>query len=362
MSLSSLGATLLRQLDPETAHGLAIKALSRHLVPAPLSVRDDRLQVPFGDLVLPNPVGLAAGFDKNAEVPDAVLKLGFGFTEVGTVTPLAQPGNPKPRIFRLPDIGGVINRLGFNNEGHAAALGRLEARASRPGIVGVNVGANKDSADRAGDYVAGIRAFAPHASYFTVNVSSPNTPGLRDLQARDALDDLLARVIAERDAQAGTVGRRIPVLLKIAPDVTEEGLDDIAEVALARGVDGLVVSNTTVSRAGLRDPLARETGGLSGLPLFARSTTVLAKVRRRVGPKLFLVGVGGIMGVAEAIEKIKAGADAVQVYTGFIYAGPHIASKILAGLVEHMDWLGLDSLSDLRSTALDGWADRPIPD
>ncbi|BBE72697.1 quinone-dependent dihydroorotate dehydrogenase [Oharaeibacter diazotrophicus] len=361
MSLDAIGAALLRRLDPETAHGLAIRGLSAGLVRARRLPPDPRLAARLGDLVLPNPLGMAAGFDKNAVAPDGLLALGFGFVEVGTLTPRPQPGNPRPRIFRLPEAGAVINRLGFNNDGHAAALARLEARRGRGGVVGVNVGANKDSTDRPADYVAGIRAFAAVASYFTVNVSSPNTPGLRDLQARDALDELLARALAARDDMVAAVGRRVPVLLKIAPDLTEAGLDDVADVSLARGVDGLIVSNTTLSRVGVSGPVAGEAGGLSGRPLFERSTVVLAKMRRRVGRALPIVGVGGIADGADAVAKIRAGADLVQGYTGFIYAGPAYAADVLAGLSAALDRDGLPSPAALRDLDLDRWADRPIP-
>jgi dihydroorotate dehydrogenase len=354
-------AALLRRMDAETAHGLAVKALACGIAPRGRADADPKLAVRFFDMSLPNPLGMAAGFDKNAEVPDALLSLGFGFAEVGTLTPRPQPGNPKPRIFRLPEAGAVINRLGFNNEGHAAALARLSARAGRPGVVGVNVGANKDSTDRAADYEAGIRAFAGVAGYFTANVSSPNTPGLRDLQAREALDELLARTLAARDAMAATVGRRVPVLLKIAPDMTEAGLDDVAEVSLARGIDGLIVSNTTVTRTGVSGPTAAEAGGLSGRPLFERSTIVLAKMRRRVGPAMPMVGVGGISDGHDAADKMRAGATLVQLYTGFIYGGASLPARILRELSAIVARDGLTAVGDLCGSAVDRWADRPIP-
>lgn len=356
-----IGAALLRRFDPETAHSLAITALRRGLAPTCRPVDDGRLAVRFYDMTVPNPIGMAAGFDKNAEVPDALLGLGFGFAEIGTVTPRPQPGNAKPRIFRLPEHGAVINRLGFNNEGHDAAFVRLSARHGRPGVVGVNVGANKDSSDRAGDYVLGIERFARLASYFTINVSSPNTPGLRDLQARDALDELLTRCLAARDVAADRLGRKVPVLLKIAPDVSEAGLDDITDVALARRVDGLVVSNTTIKRDGVEGhPRSGETGGLSGRPLFARSTTVLAKTRRKVGGAMPLIGVGGVASGADAFEKIAAGADLVQLYTGFIYGGAGLAVRIAGELSALVGRFGLTSITDHRDTGVDRWADRPL--
>jgi dihydroorotate dehydrogenase len=297
----------------------------------------------FG-LSFPNPVGLAAGFDKNAEVPDAMLGFGFGFAEVGTLTPRPQSGNPRPRVFRLPEDEGVVNRLGFNNAGHAAALSRLRARAGRGGIVGVNIGANKDSEDRAADYVAGIRTFAAVASYFTVNISSPNTPGLRDLQHEAALDDLLARVLAARDEMAGEAGRK-PVLLKIAPDLTLPELDGILAVAKRRGIDGLIVSNTTISRpATLRGAARTETGGLSGKPLFRLSTRMLAEAFLRVGGAFPLVGVGGIDGPEAAWTKIAAGASLVQLYSALVYHGPGLVSDINAGLVTRLARGGHDSI------------------
>lgn len=358
-TIGRLGAGLLRTLDPEQAHGVAIRALKAGVVPGCRVSPDPRLAVRVAGLDFPNPLGMAAGFDKNAEVPDAVLALGFGFVEVGTVTPRPQAGNPRPRIFRLPGDGAVVNRLGFNNEGHDAAYARLAARAGRAGIVGVNIGANKDSSDRTGDYVAGVRRFASVASYLTVNISSPNTPGLRDLQARDALDELLARTIDTRDALPG---RRVPVFLKIAPDVAEEGIDDIAAVALARGVDGLIVSNTTLSRAGLTDPAAKETGGLSGRPMFRRSTIALAKMRQRVGPQMPLIGVGGIASARDVLAKVKAGADLVQLYTAFIYAGSGLAADILDELGRLVRADGAADLRALRDRDVADLARLPLAD
>lgn len=359
IDLYGLARPFVFRLDPETAHGLTIKALATGLVPACRVPNDPRLAVRLFDLDFPNPVGIAAGLDKNAEAPDGLLALGYGAVEVGTVTPRPQSGNPKPRLFRLVDDRAVINRFGFNNEGHAAMRARLEARRARGGLVGVNIGANKDSEDRAADYVAGIRAFTDLASWFTVNVSSPNTPGLRDLQARDQLDDLLARVIAARDEIAATGARRVPVLLKIAPDIVDAGLADVAEVALARGVDGLVVSNTTLDRKGLRDAAtAKEAGGMSGRPLFHRSTVVLARMRRLVGPNLPIVGVGGIDSGEAAFEKIAAGADLVQVYSGLVYEGPQLVERILRHLSARLTREGLASLAAVRGSRTDLWASR----
>lgn len=357
-----LSRVLFRATAPERAHGLAIRALERGVVPA-RPVRDPRLRVRALGLDFPNPLGMAAGFDKNAQVPGPLLRLGFGFAEIGTVTPLAQPGNPQPRMFRLPADAAVVNRLGFNNAGHAAALARLQAAALPPGaIVGVNVGANKDTEDRVADYVAGIKTFADVATYFTVNVSSPNTPGLRDLQAADALRELLTRALAARD-EAAAGGPRVPVLLKLAPDLTDEGVADAVGVAVETGVDGLVVSNTTLSRDGLHDPNAGEAGGLSGAPLFAASTAMLARVRQLAGDAPVLVGVGGIATGDQLFEKLRAGATLTQLYTGFIYRGPGTPSQILRELLARMDREGVTRVADVIGTGVDAWAARwPVRD
>ena len=343
-------------LDPENAHGISIKALKSGLVSGCSASRDPRLASTVAGLSFPNPLGMAAGYDKNAEVASELARLGFGFVEVGTLTPKPQSGNPRPRIFRLVEDQAVINRLGFNNEGHAAAHTRISGRR-REGILGVNIGANKDSEDRASDYVAGIACFADVADYFTVNISSPNTPGLRNLQTRAALSELLGRVLAERDAKP----RRIPVFLKIAPDLTESDLDDIASECLAQKLDGVIVSNTTLSRTGLStDPAAGEAGGLSGRPVFARSTIVLAKMRQRLGSDMPLIGVGGIDSAETAAEKIRAGADLVQLYTGFIYGGPLLPGRILRGLSQICEREKLARLLDLRDTRAAEYAARAI--
>ncbi len=354
-----LGRQALFALDPETAHGLSITAL-RCGIPVALPPRpSSRLAVTVAGLTFPNPLGMAAGYDKNAEVPDALLRLGFGFAEVGTVTPLPQSGNPRPRIFRLSRDGAVINRLGFNNEGHDACLARLERRAGKPGIVGVNIGANKDSADRMADYEAGVRRFAPLASYLTVNISSPNTPGLRDMQTKAALSELLDRVLAARTALAR--GAATPIFLKIAPDLDEAGLDDVAGAVSASGVDGLIVSNTTIARPKLQSTAhAAETGGLSGRPLFARSTAALARMRKRLGPALPIIGVGGVDSAETALEKIRAGADLVQLYTGMIYEGPSMPGRILRDLGRLAEREALTSIGALRDSRLDHWASQPL--
>jgi dihydroorotate dehydrogenase len=302
---------------------------------------------------------MAAGYDKNAEAPGGLLRLGFGFAEVGTVTPLPQPGNPRPRIFRLERERAVINRLGFNNEGHEQALARL-ARRRAGGVVGVNIGANKDSADRIADYELGVRRFANIASYLTVNVSSPNTPGLRNLQGREMLAELLSRAMVARDAAAGQAAK-VPVFLKIAPDLDEAELDDIAAELADKSVDGLIVSNTTIGRQGVQDsPRASEAGGLSGRPLFRRSTAVLAKMRRRLGPDMPIIGVGGVDSAETAIEKIRAGADLVQLYTGMIYGGPSLPGAIVRGLDRFAQSEGLKNLREIRDSHLSRWADEPI--
>jgi dihydroorotate dehydrogenase len=342
--------------DPETAHGMSIAGLKSGLVPACRIPADPRLAQTVAGLTFANPLGMAAGYDKNAEVPEALLRLGFGFTEIGTVTPKPQSGNPRPRIFRLVEDNGVINRLGFNNEGHEAAFQRLSAIRG-DGIIGVNIGANKDSEDRIGDYVTGIRRFYSVARYFTANISSPNTPGLRDLQARESLAALLSAVLAARDEEAKKTGRRVPVFLKIAPDLTEEGMDDIAAEALAHALDGLIVSNTTLARDGLKDQRqAKEAGGLSGAPLFAKSTAVLARMRKRVGPSLPIIGVGGVSSAETALEKIKAGADLVQLYSCMVYEGPGLAGDIIRGLSKLVEREKVSSIRELRDSRLDHWA------
>lgn len=359
--IGSVSAVMLRQFNPELAHTFAVTAMRLNLAPGLPKVVDDRLRVSFFDMELDHPVGLAAGFDKDAEIADTLLKQGFSHVEVGTVTPRPQPGNPKPRIFRLPEAGAVINRCGFNGKGHAHALKQLEKRVGRPGIVGVNVGANKDSTDRAADYVTGIKAFSGLASYFAVNISSPNTPGLRDLQAATALSDLLARVIEARDAAVPAVGRKTPVLVKIAPDLDEAALDDIAAVVASRGVDGLIISNTTLSRSGVSGPTSVEPGGLSGRPLFERSTIVLAKMRERVGKALPIIGVGGVMSGEDAYLKIAAGANLVQVYTSFIYGGGNAVNAITRDLADRVAKSGVGSVRTLAGSDSRAWAARPIP-
>ncbi len=332
---------LLHALDPETAHSLTVRAIARLPVRHP-PADDPRLCVTVISRTFSNPIGLAAGFDKGAEAPDALLGLGFGFVEVGGVVPRPQLGNPRPRVFRLPEDGAVINRYGLNSEGLAVVRARLEARRCKPGIIGVNIGANKDSTDRLADYVACTRGLARLVDFITVNVSSPNTPGLRDLQGEAFLDDLLARVVAARDEAApGTA-----ILLKIAPDIGLDGLDAMTATARRRGIDALVVSNTTVARPASLSGAARgETGGLSGRPLFSPSTRLLAETYRRVGTALPLIGVGGVDSAEAAWTKIRAGASLVQLYSALIYAGPGLVGEIKAGLLRRMEAEGVQSLA-----------------
>lgn len=330
--LLDLALPFARRLDPEEAHRLALRALNL-LPPFGAGREDPRLAVSAFGLSFPNPIGLAAGFDKNAEVPDAALRAGFGFVEVGTVTPRPQVGNPRPRIFRLPQDEALINRLGFNNEGFAATRMRLEARGG-DGIIGVNLGANRDTRDRMADYVAGIEAFAPYALYLTINISSPNTPGLRELQAGALLEDLLARAIEARER----VLPRRPLLLKIAPDLSLSELDDVVDVAKRRGIDGMIISNTTVSRSrDLRDPARREEGGLSGRPLFALSTWLLSEAFQRVEGAFPLIGVGGIDSTDAAWRKIRAGATLVQLYSALTFKGFGLVRTIKRGLLARLE-------------------------
>ncbi len=358
--LEAFARPLLRLLDPEDAHRLAIRALK--FPPYVKLVADDpRLAVRAFGLNFPNPVGMAAGFDKHAEVPDALLKLGFGFVEVGTVTPLPQIGNPRPRVFRLNRDEGVINRLGFNSEGADAVLRRLAARANAGGIVGVNIGANRASADRVADYVRSIETFAPVVSYFSVNISSPNTPGLRELQQAKVFDDLLARVMEARarmSRQAGTT----PVLIKIAPDLTLSELDDVVGAARRHRVDGMIIGNTTVKRPPtLRDlPTAREAGGLSGRPLFALATRMLAETYVRVEGAFPLIGVGGIDSGETALAKIRAGASLIQLYSALVFHGLRVVAGIKSDFSSELRrgaHAGLDELvgTDAAAVTAEKW-------
>jgi dihydroorotate dehydrogenase len=349
-AFDALSLPLLRWIDAEDAHRLAIQGL-KFLPPIKLRADDPKLAVRAFGLNFPNPVGMAAGFDKNAEVPDALLRLGFGFVEIGTVTPKPQSGNPRPRLFRLERDEAVVNRMGFNNDGAEAVLRRLASRANHGGIVGVNIGANKDSPDRVGDYVKLIETFAPVASYFTVNVSSPNTPGLRNLQQGHILDDLLSKVLDARDRVRENAGDT-PVLLKIAPDLSLAELDEVVHVARSRKVDGMIVANTTV----VRPPTLRETsrakeqGGLSGRPLFRLSTRMVAETYVRVEGAFPLIGVGGIDSGGAALTKIRAGASLVQLYSPLVYKGLGLVEDIKNDLAATLLRTDHESLAEIVGT------------
>jgi dihydroorotate dehydrogenase len=335
----------LRLLPPEKAHEATIALLRSPVAPRPKIASDPILRTIMAGLDLPNPVGLAAGFDKNAEVPDQLLRLGFGFVEVGAVTPKPQLGNAKPRVFRLQADQAVINRYGFNNDGLETISKRLAARQSQRGVVGINLGANKDSADRAEDYVTSLVALEPYVSFLTVNVSSPNTQGLRDLQGKAALTDLLRRVIIARQTDK-------PVFVKIAPDLTDEDKADILDAATDAGAQGLIVSNTTLSRHGVRGPDSHQKGGLSGRPLFERSTAVLRDFAMASGGKMPLIGVGGVSSAEDALTKIKNGAAAVQLYTALIYKGAGLAKEMVEELPALLRRDGFTSVSDAVGAAL----------
>ena len=341
--LYQLAFPLLDRIDPERAHRLALAALKTGLVagsrrPDPPSLA----QTVFG-LRFPSPIGLAAGFDKDGAVYRQTLALGFGFVELGSVTPKPQPGNPRPRLFRLTADRAVINRMGFNNRGIAAMAERLRDRNTARGIVGINLGKNKDQADAAADYAAGTTVMGPLADYLVINVSSPNTPGLRALQSRDALAALIAAVLAARAALA----RQPPLLLKIAPDLTDADRQDIAEVALASGLDGLIVSNTTLARpAGLDARFAGEAGGLSGRPLLAPATETLRDLYRRTGGKLPIIGVGGVASAADAYAKIRAGASLVQIYSALVFEGPGLVGRVKDGLAALLQRDGFATVSE----------------
>jgi dihydroorotate dehydrogenase len=346
-------------IDPERAHEITLKALERGLY-ANAKPDDPRLAQSVLGLDFANPLGMAAGFDKDARVPAQLLALGFGFAEIGTVTPQPQPGNPTPRVFRLIRERAVINRLGFNSAGHAAALARLRRRPGG-GIVGVNIGTNKGAADPVADYVQGLRAFVDVADYFTVNVSSPNTPGLRDLQAPERLGELLERVMAERDALAAAGHERRPVLVKLAPDLHDDDLPGVVAVLMASKIDGAVLTNTTISRQTIAQSAYRgEAGGLSGRPLFQRATRMLARIYRLTEGKLPLIGVGGIDSGEAALAKIRAGATLIQLYTGLIYAGPDLIADIKRRLISHMEGTGAPSLAGARGDQAEMWAQMPL--
>lgn len=361
-SLFDLGRKALLNLDPEKAHEITVASFERGLYPRDATPETEALRCKLGDLQLANPIGVAAGFDKDARAPDAVLGIGCGFAEIGTVTPHPQDGNPTPRLFRLVEDRAVINRFGFNSGGHAAALTRLRDRARRGGVVGVNIGANKTASDRTADYVAGIETFYDVASYFTVNISSPNTPGLRDLQAPAALDELLGRVMAARAQRisGGAVSR--PIVVKVAPDIAEDDIAAIVDRLMAHKVDLIAVSNTTLSRpATLADVVtARETGGLSGRPLFHKSTAMLARFHQATQGRVPLIGIGGIDSGATALAKIEAGASLIQLYTGLVFEGVELIGQIKRHLAEHCRVAGVKSIGELVGSKATEWARRPL--
>lgn len=343
--LERAGLHLLHRFDPETAHGLALRALQLGLTPSAGTLTSPRLRTDLAGLVLPNPVGLAAGFDKNAVALRPLSRAGFGFIEVGGATPRAQPGNPKPRLFRLTEDRAVINRFGFNNDGMAAIVARLRDRP-RDAIIGLNLGANKDSENRAADFATVLANGGAHVDFATVNVSSPNTEKLRDLQGKEALSALLAGVMETRNA----LDRPIPIFLKIAPDLSEAEITDVAEVALASGIDGLIATNTTLDRDGLTSRHAAEKGGLSGRPLMDKSTDVLARIYRETQGRLPIIGVGGIGSAQDAYTKIKAGASAVQLYSALTYQGLGLIPQIVNGLDTLLERDGFANIADAVGT------------
>ena len=343
--------TLLHRLDPERAHALSLTALRLHLPNLPGPVTSPRLATTIAGLALPNPVGLAAGYDKNAVALAPLLRSGFGFLEVGAATPHPQDGNPKPRLYRLTEDRAAINRFGFNNDGAPSICARLALRPKSRVPVGLNLGANKDSADRAADFASVLACCGPHIDFATVNASSPNTEKLRDLQGRAALTGLLAGVM---DVQA-SLPRQIPIFLKIAPDLTDDDLAEIAEVATLSGIAGLIATNTTLSREGLKSAHKSQNGGLSGAPLFERSTRVLAKLSQLTDGKLPLIGVGGISTADHAYQKIRAGASAVQLYTAMVYDGLSIAAKVAQGLDTALENGGFATVADAVGTDRARW-------
>ena len=348
--LERLGLGLLHRFDPEAAHGLALRALRMGLTPSAGPVTSARLRTDLAGLSLPNPVGLAAGFDKNAEALGPLSRAGFGFVEVGAITPRPQPGNPRPRLFRLTEDRGVINRFGFNNEGMEAAAARL-ANRPRDAVIGLNLGANKDSADRAEDFARVLAHCGAHLDFATVNVSSPNTEKLRDLQGAEALMGLLKGVMEARD----WLPRPIPVFLKIAPDLSDTELSEIADVARASGISGIIATNTTLDRDGLQSPARDQAGGLSGRPLFEKSTRVLARLSQLTGGEMPLIGVGGVGSAEDAYAKIRAGAHAVQLYSALVYEGLSLVSDIAKGLDARLERDGFASVAEAVGTRREDW-------
>jgi len=352
MSLYDVAARALHAFEPEDAHGLAIRGLKLGLGPRDLGPDDPILAVQLAGLSLPNCVGLAAGFDKNAEVPDAMLAAGFGFVEAGTVTPLAQAGTPRPRLFRLTEDQAVINRMGFNNGGLEPFAQRLSARKGRRGVVGANIGANKDATDRIQDYVTGLTRLWGLSDYFTVNISSPNTPGLRALQTKAALEELLGRLAEARAGLKAQFGQDYPIFLKVAPDLEDGEVEAIVETVVGAGLDAIIVSNTTIARPdSLKSPLAGESGGLSGAPLLTASTAMLRRFHAAAAGRVALVGAGGIASGADAYAKIRAGAQAVQLYSALVYGGPGLVVRIKRELAARLRADGFAAVQDAVGAA-----------
>jgi len=352
MSLHDLAARALHVFDPEDAHGWAIRGLQWGLGPRDTGPDDPILAVKIAGLDLPNCVGLAAGFDKNAEVPDAMLAAGFGFVEAGTVTPLAQAGNPRPRLFRLTEDQAVINRMGFNNGGLEPFAQRLAARKGKGGVVGANIGANKDAVDRIQDYVNGLSCLWGLSDYFTANISSPNTPGLRALQTKAALEDLLGRLSETREALKVASGSDYPIFLKVAPDLEDGEVEAIVETVIGAGLDAIIVSNTTIARPdSLKSAQAGESGGLSGAPLLEPSTAVLKRFHAAAAGRVALIGAGGIADGAGAYAKIRAGARAVQLYSALVYGGPGLVTRIKRDLAARLRADGFAAVEDAVGAA-----------
>lgn len=333
MSLYNIGAKLLRKLPPETAHNLTINALSNNIGPKLKNEIDYNINL--AGLKLKNPIGIAAGFDKNARAYEGLLNAGFGFVECGTVTPFPQIGNPKPRLFRLVEDEAIINAMGFNNDGLSDFVDNLRHRGNIKGIIGANIGANKDTEDKAEDYVLGLRRVWFYADYITINISSPNTKGLRDLQSKDALEDLLGRINEMREIQTKAHGKR-PVFLKIAPDISDSDIENISKIVIDFKMDALIVSNTTIARPEtLKSNHKSQIGGLSGRPLFNKSTEILKSFNHALNGKIDLIGVGGIASGDDAISKLEAGAKAIQLYSAFVYQGPKLLENINDAIKEY---------------------------
>lgn len=352
---------IAHMLPPEWAHRIAIKSLKLGLFPTKLTPPPLSLQQDILGLTFKNPLGIAAGFDKNAEVPLEIMGAGFGFSEIGTITPRAQYGNPRPRVFRLVEHEALINRLGFNNEGHAAAKQRLQAITSRPGPIGINIGANKDSEDFIADYEQGIAAFSALADYFTINISSPNTPGLRGLQYGDALTELFERLSKARDVAEKEDGKRPPVFLKIAPDLDDDMQGAIASAFTQSGFEGLIISNTTLARETVVGHyFAEQAGGLSGKPLTHQSTIILAKMRQCLGPDPVIIGVGGIHDGQSALDKLEAGANLIQLYSALTYRGFGLADQINHFLADHLRNNSITNIADIIGQKNTFWAGKAL--